>query len=276
METRARRGCEALLLFVALLTLLAPGADATWSIVAVDPETREVGIAGASCILGSELLARLVPGHGAVAAQAIPNLAARDEIARRVAAGESPAAALAAVTEGSFDTMLGSSMARIRQYGVAALGFEHDPANFTGSWAVDFAGARIGNGVTVQGNMLRGADVVEQALEAFEEKRSACKPSLADRLMAALEAGSRAGGDARCSEDLTALSAFLMVAKPDDDPDRPSLHLLRQRPGATPRSPWTELTRAMMIATEPGGADENPVTLLRQAYDAQRGSGRCP
>jgi uncharacterized Ntn-hydrolase superfamily protein len=243
--------------------------------VAVDPETREVGIAGASCILGAELLARLVPGRGAVAAQAIPNLAARDELARRIAAGESPAAALAAVTEGGFDTVLGSSMARIRQYGVVALGFEQDPANFTGSWAVNYAGARIGSGVSVQGNMLRNSDVVEHALEAFEEKRVGCKPSLADRLMAGLVAGSRAGGDARCSEDLTALSAFLMVAKPDDAPDRPSLHLVQSRPGATPRSPWTELTRAMMITTEPGSADENPVTLLRRAYDEQRGAGRC-
>ncbi len=70
--------------------LPAAPASATWSIVAVDPETREVGIAGASCIGGVEIIGGLVPGRGAVAAQASANLAGRDLAMDRLAAGSSP------------------------------------------------------------------------------------------------------------------------------------------------------------------------------------------
>ena len=55
-----------------LAALCAPGsASATWSIVAVDPETREVGIAVASCIGGVEVTAGIAPGKGVVTAQAM-------------------------------------------------------------------------------------------------------------------------------------------------------------------------------------------------------------
>lgn len=254
----------------------ASPARATWSIVAVDPASREVGVAGASCIVGSELLAKLVPGRGAVAAQAIPNFSGRDEIAAQLERGESPAAALDVVVRDGFDSLAGVPTKRLRQYGVAALGFENDPVNFTGAWTLGWAGARTGYGVSVQGNMLEGAQVVEEALVAFEDERKGCARSLSDRLMDALEAGARAGGDRRCSPELAALSAFLMVARPQDDPDHPSLRLVRDRPGAVLHSPWSDLRRSLMLGQERGTADENPVLLLRQDYRAARGGAdRC-
>jgi uncharacterized Ntn-hydrolase superfamily protein len=256
---------------LATFLLAAAPAGATWSIVAVDPETREVGVAGASCIVGAEVLAKLVPGHGAVAAQAIPNLAARDELAALVARGESPFAAIEAVTGSGFDEVLGVPAVALRQYGVAALGFENDPANYTGSWTMSWSGARTGFGVTVQGNMLRGAKVVEDALWAFEEEKRGCTRRLSDRLMDALEAGARAGGDRRCTPELAALSAFLFVAKPDDAPDAPSLSLVRNRPGSQLRNPWRDLRRSLLLTREKGEAAENPVFLLRGAYRAQEG-----
>ena len=274
MPDRKRRARRAVPVLAAALALAAP-AHATWSIAAVDPETREVGVAGASCILGAEVLARLVPGAAAVAAQAIPNVAVRDEIARRAAAGEDPGALLGDVTGLGHDRVLGFPLAALRQYGVASLGDPEHAANFTGRWTVGWAGGRTGPGVAVQGNMLRGAEVVEQALHAFEQKTPGCRRSLADRLMDALEAGARAGGDRRCSPELAALSAFVVVSDPDDPPGRPSLHLVRSRPGQLP-TPWADLWRSFLIGEVKGTADQNPVLLLRQDYEATRSGGaRC-
>ena len=51
----------------------------TWSIVALDPETGEVGIAGASCVpVRIDAIAALVPGRGAATAQGAFNVHNRD------------------------------------------------------------------------------------------------------------------------------------------------------------------------------------------------------
>ena len=109
---------------------------ATWSIVAVDPRTHEVGAAAASCIVHSEfpiaLISELLPGQGAVVAQALGNLDAKQTIADALEAGESPAEAVSEVTAPDADTWVGIDVSRLRQYGAVA--FPHEAASFTGSW----------------------------------------------------------------------------------------------------------------------------------------------
>ena len=248
-------------------------ALATWSIVAVDPKTREVGAAAASCIYSAdfpiESISELVPGTGAVVAQALSNLAARSTIADAIARGESPAAALAAATAPGADERLGIDLSRLRQYG--AVTFEAGPVSYTGTWNGDWAGARAGSGVSVQGNILRGPAVVDAALSAFEEGGKAC---LAERLVAALEAGARAGGDRRCVPELGSLSAFVAVAQPGETRGEPGLRLLRTREGEPPTTAWSELRRR--FRPEPGSLEQSPVTLLRRAWDAERAAGRAP
>jgi uncharacterized Ntn-hydrolase superfamily protein len=248
-------------------------ALATWSIVAVDPRTREVGVALASCIYVDgfriEQVAELVPGTGAVVAQALSNQAARAAIAAALARGESPAAALAAAVAPGADEKLGVDLARLRQYG--AVTFEAGPVSYTGAWNGDWAGARAGSGVSVQGNILRGPEVVDAALAAYEQEAGAC---LVERLLAALEAGARAGGDRRCVAELGALTAFVSVAQPGDARGEPGLALLRSRPGELPTGFWDELRRRFQ--PEPGTADESPVLLLRRAWDEERAAGRGP
>jgi hypothetical protein len=68
-------------------------------------------------------------------------------------------------------------------------------------------------GVSVQGNMLRGPEVVSQTLDRFL-RSSQC--SLADRLVVALDAGAASGGDRRCASERSALSAYVEVASPSD------------------------------------------------------------
>ena len=73
--------------------------------------------------------------------------------------------------------------------------------------------------MAVQGNLLVGEDVVDDALAAFDRSRSE-DAGLASALVAALSAGSQRGGDRRCGEQ-TALFAQVAVAGPADDPARP-------------------------------------------------------
>ena len=84
---------------------------------------------------------------------------------------------------------------------------------------------------------------------ATRQSAARCPSTLADRLVAGLEAGARRYGDRRCSKSQTALSAVLEVAGPDDDPRRPALRIRVER-------------------QEPGR--ENPVALLRARYDGWR------
>jgi uncharacterized Ntn-hydrolase superfamily protein len=239
-------------LVVGVLVSARPAA-ATWSIVAVDPATREVGVAGASCYRNSQVIARVVPGRGAVAAQALSNLEGRDLAARRLAEGASPAEIVATLASARFDWRGLFPLHRVRQYGVAALGAP--PASYTGSWTIGWAGAAQAAHVTVQGNILRGPEVVRDALAAFEASPAAC--TLGDRLMLALEAGAGAGGDRRCTFEQTALSAFVQVAGPEDDAEAPALRL---------------------VVPEEAEGGANPVEKLRHEYDgwrALRGDHRC-
>lgn len=241
--TPPHRSLASRLLGLALAMAPAP-ARATWSIVAVDPATREVGVAGASCIGGVEVIGRLVPGRGAVAAQAIANLTGRDRAAERLAQGAAPAEIVAELSQRRFDGRV-FPLHRLRQYGIAALGAP--AASYTGAWTIPWRGAAQGEGVAVQGNLLRGPAVVRDALAAFERAGAACP--LGERLLRALEAGAAAGGDRRCDAGQAALSAFLAVARPTDREDAPTLRLVVPGP-----------------ATE--GA--NPVETLRRDFDAWR------
>jgi uncharacterized Ntn-hydrolase superfamily protein len=224
------------------LALMTSGpAMATWSITAVDPKTREVGIAGASCTDFVFGIAGVVPGKGAIVAQAMSNMGAKRIGMKMLKEGASPQAVIQFITDPERDSNFD-----LQQYGVAALGFEASPATYTGAETSDWKGAAQGLGVSVQGNILTGPDVIAQALAAFEAGSG--KKSLADRLMAALEAGAAAGGDSRCGEQ-KARSAFVIVARPADTAD--SLYLQINIPGQ-----------------REGGA--NPIRLLRQKYDAWR------
>jgi hypothetical protein len=115
-RVRARLG---VLSCVAILGLSAPAA-ATWSLVAVDPVQREVGVAIASCIGGVERTLGVVPGRGVVAAQAWTSFRGRDRAVAMLGEGASPAEALAAIANADCDRWELSLFA-LRQYGVAAL-----------------------------------------------------------------------------------------------------------------------------------------------------------
>jgi uncharacterized Ntn-hydrolase superfamily protein len=267
-------------LWLVSFAILCPiRASATWSIVAVDRETREVGVAGASCIANTQVIAGLAPGRGVIAAQAMGNLAGRDRGVELLAGGASPRDVIAVIASDRFDSLAGVDTSRLRQYGVAALGFEEAPAAYTGSWTFDWRGHDLAPSVSVQGNLLVGPAVVSRALAAFTAPSPPGAHRLADRLLRGLEAGAEAGGDARCLPEQAALSAFLMVASSGDAPGAPSLRLVFPEPGDEPPSALKMLGgelmqrwrryRGEMAELAPGETERNPVRALRRLYEVR-------
>lgn len=157
----------------------------TYSIVARNPETGEFGIAVASRFFACGSLVPHVCATAAFASQAFVNPLWGIEGLSRLAAGEAP------------DVILSDLVARDR--GQAArqahmIAPDGTIAQHTGADCVPWAGHARADNVSVAGNMLAGPAVVEDTLAAWLDN-----PGLpfADRFMAAMEAGERAGGDKR-------------------------------------------------------------------------------
>ena len=164
------------------------GSRMTFSIVAWDPAASggtEWGVAVASKFLAA---GSVVPwaraGAGAVATQALANVAYGPEGLTLLDSGMSAHEVidtLAATDEGYDHRQVGV----IDQRGLAA--------TFTGSQCLDWAGGRTGPGFACQGNILVGAQVLDAMASTFE----ASEADLSTRLLDALLAGDRAGGDSR-------------------------------------------------------------------------------
>ena len=163
----------------------ARGIKATFSIVAADPDAGEVG-----CAVQSKYFAvgTVVPwakaGVGAVATQAAGVSAYGPRGLEALAAGAAPGEAIDAV-------LSGDDRRETRQLGVVAA--DGRAAAHTGKGCLSWAGHRTGPGYAVQGNILAGEPVVAEMERAYLETPG----SLAERLVAALEAGQAAGGDSR-------------------------------------------------------------------------------
>ena len=169
----------------------------TFSIVAADPAEREIGIAVQSKFLA---VGAVVPwaesGAGAIATQAWANTTFGPRALELLRSGEPPeqiAQTLIAHDENADD----------RQFGIVAA--DGRSATFTGARCIGWAGGIAGDGFAAQGNCLAGAAVVDAIAATFRGARGA----LADRLVAALAAGQREGGDKRGQQ-----SAALIVLKP--------------------------------------------------------------
>ena len=134
----------------------------------------------------------------------------------------------------------------------------------TGSDTLAWAGARSAGGVSVQGNILRGAEVVDVAFSAFHASDGS--PDLAERIMRALEAGNEAGGDNRCPFESPALAAFIAVAGPDETPGTdPSLYLAAPRFFGIPG-----ILKHIATGYRPDPDEPTPVVALRAKLDAAR------
>jgi uncharacterized Ntn-hydrolase superfamily protein len=168
----------------------------TYSIVARDDSTGELGVAVQTCFLAvGSIVPWARPGVGAVATQAFAELAYGPRCLDALRSGKAAGDALA-------EARTADPTADLRQVGV--VGADGTVAAVTGELCVDHAGHVIGDGFTTQANMVSTPEVWGAMASAFESSTG----HLARRLLSALDAGEAAGGDARGR-----MSAALLVVE---------------------------------------------------------------
>lgn len=235
-------------------TAAVRGKGDTWTIVAVDPESGDVGVAGASCVPQAiDAVAALVPGKGAAAVQADFNLRNRNRVFALLQEDVPAGAIIGEVTAPATDPQVA-----LRQYGIVTLVGGVEAASYTGADNFAWAGDRQAEeaAVAVQGNFLEGEAVVADTLAAYLAEPG----PLPDRLLQALVAGSVAGGDRRCNQDgvrQTATAAFIMVARADQSPF--AAPTLGASAVGEPDTPWLYLS-----VVEPIGGANSVAELQRQ------------
>ncbi len=175
------------------------GITATFSIVAADPET---GVCGAAVASKYPSVGTVVPyaraGVGAFCTQHWHNPEWGERALDLLEEGKAPEEVLSGLLEGD-ERREKRQLAIVDMRGRAV---NRNPANADPSGI--YWGAMTGRYYACQGNTLAGREVIVAMAKAYEET----KGSLADRLMAALVAGDRAGGDHRGR-----LAAGIRVAK---------------------------------------------------------------
>ena len=251
---------------------------ATWSIIAVDARTGRVVIASATCVSQQRLegfpskglmdiQAIVVPGVGVAAAQAGVDATRSNQmlIYQELKQGTHPDRILELLKE--------DPAIERRQFGIVDMqgrwagfsGERNGTASLSAQGSVDGTGIHY----SIQGNILESADVVHNAVAAFEAEDG----SVTDRVMAAMVAADAAGGDSRCScesepvpnapcESRTAFVAYLLVADAND-PEGDSFN-------DGDYSVYLNVTDQNIQPRE----NANPVTTLRMRYEVwKRGEG---
>lgn len=169
---------------------------ATYSIVAVDTRTEELGVAVQSHWFSVGAVVPWVePGVGAVATQSFVETAYGPRGLALMAGGVEPSQALAKLVEQD-------PHAEVRQ--VAFVDASGRVAAYTGGGCIPAAGHRTGDGYSVQANLMLTDEVPGAMARAFE----ASSGPLAERMLAALEAAQATGGDVRGKQ-----SAAIVVAR---------------------------------------------------------------
>lgn len=189
-------------LLICLFAATAAAADVptgTFSIVAYDRDTQELGIAVQSRAFS---VGGAVPwaeaGVGAIATQASTNESFGPRGLSLLAAGYSAKETLA---------MLIGADDRPANRQVGIVDARGGSASHTGAECMSWAGDSTMVGLSAQGNILAGPRVVSEMVRAFSET----KGELAERLIAALHAAQAAGGDSRGQQ-----SAAILVVRPSD------------------------------------------------------------
>src|SRR5205809_2323394 len=210
------------------LTCSTVRAQDTFSIVAIDTVTGEVGSAGASCIDSCIIISDVHPGIGAAHTQALWNPNNQFYAGVMMDEGSSPQEILGVLKAEDADGTPG-----IRQYGIVEFNANPHAASFTGDSCLDYKGHITGPTYSIQGNILKGREI----LENIESRFLAASGSLSNRLMAALQGANLPGADTRClANGTSSKSSFLRVARHDDDPLHLSLDLrvIRTKNGIEP------------------------------------------
>ena len=282
---------NALLAALVLFAAHSP-AYATWSVIALDARTGQVIIASATCVRQAgfpqrqpngardlmDVQAVIVPGLGVAACQAGVDNTRENQmlVYNELKKGTPPAQIL--------EMLKKDPNVERRQFGILAMPrgetitARNNRAGFNGSGNSQsslYFGGQVGPDIfyQVQGNTLLGDTVMWQAALAFTRATG----TLADRVMAAMEAADANGGDHRCNcgvnamdfvpcDNKTAHVAYIAIAEKTD------------AVGVTHNDGKYYAYISVTDDNIKAGESANPVKTLRLRYDAwaKSGSPRLP
>lgn len=213
---------QILILFLSFFISLGSHAQDTFSIVAVDTITGEVGSAGASCVnlfqtgfSDDSFLGELFPGVGAINSQAYYIGANQANARNRMNLGDTPSEIINWLVDNDIQ-----SQPQLRQYGIVAM-VDGSPqsAAHTGNSTDDYKNHILGPNYSIQGNILLGQEVLDSMEAGFLNEQG----DLSCKLMAAMQGANIVGADSRCASNGTSsLFAFIKVAQPTDSFGIPS------------------------------------------------------
>lgn len=223
-ETKSSIMKHQILLGILLISFIqfALRAQDTFSIVALDTVTGEVGSAGASCVdmnnfpgYADDFLGELFPNLGAINTQAWYLPANQANARERMLAGDTPEEIIQWLIENDVQ-----NQPEKRQYGIVAFVADSvQSAGHTGIQTDDYKNHVLGPNYAIQGNILLGQEI----LDSMESRFINAPGDLACKLMAALQGANVVGADTRCASNGTsALFAFVKVAQPADTLGSPS------------------------------------------------------
>lgn len=216
----------------------------TFSIVAYDPERRSWGVAVQSKFIAvGAVVPWAVANVGAIATQALANVNYGPQGLELLRKGRSASEVVQELT--SADPKRDE-----RQLGVVDR--EGGSAAFTGSKCFDWAGHQTGPGFACQGNILLASTVVEAMARTY----TTTPGDLPERLLAALHAGQREGGDRRGMQ-----SAALLIVREEGGYEKQGDRWVDLRVDEHP-SPIEELERMFRIYDLTLLDREDPATLL--------------
>jgi uncharacterized Ntn-hydrolase superfamily protein len=277
MTTRTR-----LTLAFALGLILPAGAHATWSVIALDAKTGQVIIASATCVRQAgfpqrkpngardlmDVQAVIVPGLGVAACQAGVDNTRRNQmlVYTEIRKGTPP--------DRIIELLMQDPDVQRRQFGIVTMpkAGVANRAGFNGtgnSRSSLYFGGQVGDiHYQVQGNTLLGDQVVTMAALAFTRAGG----TMADRVMAAMEAADQYGGDHRCNcgnnplatlpcDNKTAHVAYIAIANQDD------------AVGVTHNDGKYFAYLSVTDTDMKPGESANPVRTLRLRYDAWKKAG---
>ena len=208
---------------------MIPRPVSTYSIVAIEKKTKQMGVAVQShwFSVGS-VVSWGEAGVGVVATQAFVEVSYGPLGIALMRAGKSPHQALKSL-------LAGDDKANVRQ--VAMLDASGNIAAHTGRTCLPEAGDKRGEEASAQANLMASRNVWPAMISAFERSRG----TLAQRLMESLEAAEKEGGDRRGRQS----AAMLIVStKPHVDPWKGRLLDLRVEDH---KNPLAELRRLLRI-----------------------------
>jgi uncharacterized Ntn-hydrolase superfamily protein len=222
----------------------------TWSIIAKDSTTGEIGIAVATRFFAvGALVPHIAPGIGGIATQALVNPYYGIDGLKLLREGKSPQDVLASL-------IAADSGRETRQLHI--MDASGRIAAHTGRECIDWCGHLGGDGFSIAGNMLAGARVLDDTAKAFVAHAHL---PFARRLLAAMRAGEAAGGDKRGKQ-----SAALLIHDTEDWPaldlrvdDHPDPLAELERLEQASRERWAHFRQFLPSRTNPAGITDRAI-----------------